>query len=230
VRYTTSATIPQGSNRQVFEAELARQTGLDPAVIHAWVSAESGNERYGTAPAGSNQNWLNIGFFDSGPGKLAYSQAFADPKTAADYTARFMRGSWGGASPGIRSILNTVGQSAQHQIAAIGSSGWATNPQYGSNILALFNHPGPYVAPDPNSLSSIVGQVAGAAGQTASTIGNAATSVPDFLGKLSDPRTWLRVAMALGAIILLTFGLFELAGHGDAIRRAPKRAAMAAAA
>lgn len=48
-------------------------------------------------------------------------------------------------------------------------------------------------------------------------------AVPDFLGKLwsalTDPRTWLRIAMGIGALALLIFGLVELSGHRNDVER-----------
>ena len=76
---------------------------------------------------GGNFNWLNIGYFDSGAGKIAFDKAFSDPVSAAEQTAKFLKGKWGGASSGIRAILNTVGKSPQEQMTAIANSGWASS-------------------------------------------------------------------------------------------------------
>ena len=111
----------------MFAGRLAELTGLDPRVIAAWeLAEESGSAAQGRQAAG-NFNWLNIGYFDSGAGRIAFDQAFRDPVSAADQTAKFLKGTWGGASPGIRAILNAVGQGAQQQIMAIANSDWASN-------------------------------------------------------------------------------------------------------
>ena len=53
---------------------LAELTGLDPRVISAW-AARRGVWRRGAGPeAARNFNWLNIGYFDSGAGKIAFRQ------------------------------------------------------------------------------------------------------------------------------------------------------------
>ena len=49
-----------------------------------------------------NFNWLNIGYFDSGAGDIAHATPFGDPVSAAEQTAKFLKGKWGGASTGIR--------------------------------------------------------------------------------------------------------------------------------
>jgi hypothetical protein len=77
--------------------------------------------------AASNFNWLNIGYFDSGAGKIAFDKEFGDPVSAADQTARFLKGTWGGASSSIRGILGSVNQGPQQQIMAIANSNWASS-------------------------------------------------------------------------------------------------------
>jgi hypothetical protein len=112
-------------------------------VCAAWALAEeSGNAAQGRQSA-SNFNWLNIGYFDSGPGQIAFNQAFADPVTAAEQTAKFLKGDWAGASPGIRAILSTVGQSPEQQMSAIADSGWASSHyDNGANLRATYDELG----------------------------------------------------------------------------------------
>lgn len=110
-----------------FIERLAGDTGLDAGVIAAWVyQEENGSAAQGRQSSG-NHNWLNIGYFNSGPGQIAFNHAFGNPTTAADQTNDFLRGTWGGASSGIRAILNSVGQPPATQIRAIQTSGWATS-------------------------------------------------------------------------------------------------------
>jgi hypothetical protein len=57
---------------------------------------------------------------------------WSDPTAAADATAGWLKGQntipgYGQASSGVQSILSTVGQSPQTQVAAIQSSGWASS-------------------------------------------------------------------------------------------------------
>lgn len=49
-----------------------------------------------------------------------------------------------------------------------------------------------------------------AAGQAAAGAVSAASAVPDFLGRLSNPHTWLRVAEVAVGVILLAVGLNAL--------------------
>ena len=53
------------------------------------------------------------------------------PVSAAEQTARFLQGTWGGASTGIQHILHSVGQSSDQQIMAIANSGWASTGYHG---------------------------------------------------------------------------------------------------
>ena len=115
------------SGQETFAAHLAQLTGLDPRVVAAWeLAEESGGPAQGREAA-SNFNWLNIGYFDSGTGQIAFDKAFGDPVSAAEQTARFLKGTWGGASSSIRAILSTVGQSSEQQIMAIANSDWASS-------------------------------------------------------------------------------------------------------
>jgi hypothetical protein len=134
----TSSLLTSG--QQKFAGRLAELTGLDPRVISAWeLAEESGGAAAGRQAAG-NFNWLNIGYFDSGAGAIAFDQAFRDPVAAAEQTANFLKGKWGGASTGIRAIMNSVGQDPQAQISAIANSGWASSGYSGgANLRATYD-------------------------------------------------------------------------------------------
>lgn len=120
-------------NQAAFAAELSKQTGLSPRVVAAWVRQEGGNLNPG------DNNWLNIGAFDSGFDQgIMGDPRFRDPKSAAKVTADFLRGKVYGASEGIQQILNAAGASDQAQIQAIANSGWASDPNYASNIAANY--------------------------------------------------------------------------------------------
>ncbi|NUQ70385.1 MAG: hypothetical protein HUU17_06125 [Chthonomonadales bacterium] len=144
VRATKRAT-PEVSglsspDQATFAAELAKQTGLSPRVVAAWVRQEGGNLNPG------DNNWLNIGAFDSGfDQSIMGDPAFRDPKSAAKVTADFLRGKVYGASEGIQAILGAAGKGDQQQIAAIAGSGWATDPNYLENISRNYNE----VSADP---------------------------------------------------------------------------------
>ena len=124
------------SGQEAFGARLVADTCLNPQVVIAWMRSEENGPAAQSRQLANNNNWLNIGYFDSGTGAIAFDRAFAAPISGADLTARFLEGTWGGASAksktcggqhGIRGILATVGQSAEAQIAAIQASGWATS-------------------------------------------------------------------------------------------------------
>lgn len=126
------------SSQQQFASTLSAETGLNPGVVSAWLlSEESGGAAQSRQSAGNN-DWLNIGYTDSGTYGSSDS-VWSDPVTAATATAQWLKGQdsipgYGTASSGIQSILQTVGQSPEAQIAALQSSGWASSgyPSLGS--------------------------------------------------------------------------------------------------
>jgi hypothetical protein len=131
------------SGQAKFAGRLAELTGLDPHVVAAWeLAEESGSAAQGREVA-SNFNWLNIGYFDSGAGRIAFDETFGDPISAAEQTAKFLKGEWGGASPSIRAILNSVGHSPDEQMAAIANSDWASSHYGGgANLHGTYNELG----------------------------------------------------------------------------------------
>jgi hypothetical protein len=133
----SSNAIPPGaqsqltSDQQQFAARLAAQTGLDPSVISAWLLAEESGSAAQSRQAQNNNDWLNIGYTDSGTYGSADS-IWSNPITAADATAGWLKGQntipgYGTASSGIQAILSTAGQPASAQIAALQHSGWASS-------------------------------------------------------------------------------------------------------
>jgi hypothetical protein len=127
------------SGQQTFVAHLASATGLNTRVIAGWVLAEESGSAAQGRQADSNFNWLNIGYFDSGTGAIAHASPFSDPVSAAEQTAKFLKGQWGGASSGIQDILKTVGKPPEDQIMAIANSGWASSHyNNGANLRATF--------------------------------------------------------------------------------------------
>ncbi len=131
------AALPSGaqsmltSDQQQFASELASQTGLDPSVISAWLLAEESGGAAQSRQAQGNNDWLNIGYTDSGTYGSSDS-LWSNPTTAADATAGWLKGQntipgYGTASSGIQAILNTAGQPASAQISALQNSGWASS-------------------------------------------------------------------------------------------------------
>ena len=137
VSSTGGAALPTGaqtqltSDQQQFASRLAAQTGLDPSVVSAWLLAEESGGAAQSRQAQSNNDWLNIGYTDSGTYGSADS-IWSNPITAADATAGWLKGQntipgYGTASSGIQGILSTAGQPASAQIAALQNSGWASS-------------------------------------------------------------------------------------------------------
>jgi hypothetical protein len=119
------------SAQQQFASELAAQTGLDPGVVSAWLLAEESGGAAVSRQSANNNDWLNIGYTDSGTYGAADS-VWSNPVAAADATAGWLKGQntipgYGTASSGIRSILSTAGQPASAQISALQNSGWASS-------------------------------------------------------------------------------------------------------
>ncbi len=119
------------SAQQQFASRLAADTGLDPRVIAAWLLAEESGTAATSRQSANNNDWLNIGYTDSGTYGAADS-VWSNPITAADATAGWLRGQstipgYGTASPGIQAILQTAGQPPAAQISAIQQSGWASS-------------------------------------------------------------------------------------------------------
>lgn len=123
-----------------FVRRVAAKTGLNSKVIAAQVFTEMNGGAAQARERAGNHNWLNIAYYDSGPGSITKSKVWSDPIRAADATADFFKGKRFGPSQGIRNIIKTAGESPEAQIAAIAKSGWATNPAYGSTIRAVWQH------------------------------------------------------------------------------------------
>ena len=126
--------------QQQFASRLAADTGLDPQVISAWMLAEESGGAATARQSAGNNDWLNIGYTDTGTFG-AGDGVWRDPVGAADATAGWLKGQntipgYGTASAGIRAILRSAGQSPQAQIAAIQQSGWASSGY--SDLPALY--------------------------------------------------------------------------------------------
>lgn len=143
----SSVTLPAGatqqltSDQQKFAVRLAQNTGLNVQVVSAWLLAEESGGAAQSRQSQSNNDWLNIGYTDSGTYGSS-DQIWSDPVSAADATAGWLKGQdtipgYGTASSGIQAILKTAGQPASAQIAAIQNSGWASGGY--PDLPALYN-------------------------------------------------------------------------------------------
>jgi cell wall-associated NlpC family hydrolase len=110
-----------------FVALLAQKTGLDPHVVGAWTLAEESGGAASKRAAQGNNNWLNIGMFDSGPGAISKGKQWSSPEAAAAMTADFLKGKRGGADQRIVDILKTAGKDPASQLKAIYTSPWASS-------------------------------------------------------------------------------------------------------
>jgi hypothetical protein len=133
----SSTTLPAGASgklttgQQQFAARLAADTGMDAGVVASWVLSEESGSAAASRQSANNNDWLNIGYTDSGTYGSSDS-IWSDPATAADATAGWLKGQntipgYGRASAGIQAILATAGQAPAAQISAIQQSGWASS-------------------------------------------------------------------------------------------------------
>jgi cell wall-associated NlpC family hydrolase len=118
-----------------FAASLSKLTGLDPHVIGAWTLAEESGTAAQKRAAAGNNNWLNIGMFDSGPGAISKGKQWSSPESAAEMTAAFLKGQKGGADKRIVDILKTAGKDPGSQLKAIYESPWASSHYGGGKSL-----------------------------------------------------------------------------------------------
>lgn len=134
---SSGATLPASastlltSGQQQFASTLSADTGLNPGVVTSWLLSEESGSAAASRQAAGNNDWLNIGYTGSGT-YGATDSVWSDPSTAATATAQWLQGQdsisgYGSASSGIQSILSSVGQTPQAQIAALQSSGWSSS-------------------------------------------------------------------------------------------------------
>jgi uncharacterized protein YcbK (DUF882 family) len=124
VEKATTIDAPLSADQKTFAAALARATGLSPRLAAAAVLREGGNNTDG------DNNWLNIGWFDSGPDPVITTDPrWRDPATAAQLTADFLAGKEVGASEGIQNIYRVAqaGGSDEEIGRAWANSGWASS-------------------------------------------------------------------------------------------------------
>ena len=136
---------PLTPGQEKFAGVVARETGLDPRVVGAWVKSEQSGSAAEYYDNKNYHNYLNIANTDSGQKAGSHSSVWSNPETAGKATAEWMRGrgqiasEYGRPAPGVSKILGFAGKSPQEQIEAIGRSGWASAPDYGAKIGALYH-------------------------------------------------------------------------------------------
>ncbi len=111
-------------DQQAFARSLSKEAGLSLPFAAAAVLREGGNLTPG------DNNWLNIGAFDSGfDGGIMGDPRFSDPVEAGRLTAEFLKGNEFGASSGIQNIyaVAQAGGSDQEVGQAWADSGWASS-------------------------------------------------------------------------------------------------------
>jgi hypothetical protein len=120
------------NSQQQFVEELAKKTGMDANVIGAWVYNEENGGAAASRESANNNNWLNIGYTDSGEQGTSGSLWHSGPVAAADATAAWLKGDlsvpgFGHCAPGITAILQSAGKPPGEQIAALQNSPWASS-------------------------------------------------------------------------------------------------------
>jgi hypothetical protein len=112
-----------------FGRQLTALSGLNPAVISAWMLAEQSGSAARYYQDRNFNDWLNIGRTGSGDFGTGDS-LWADPARAARATWEWMTGhasvpGYGPGAPSVQAIARIAGHTAPVQIAAIQESGWA---------------------------------------------------------------------------------------------------------
>lgn len=137
---------PLTRGQQKFAGTFARETGLDPRVVGAWLKAEQSGSAAENYERRGYHNWLNIANTDSGPAGGAHSAEWRDPEKAGRASAEWIKGKgriaseYGRPAAGIMGILHTAGKSPDEQIRAIAGSGWASSGYEGGNTLRTLYH------------------------------------------------------------------------------------------
>lgn len=138
---------PVGGDKQAFidsimpkALEASKQTGLDPRLIVAQAAHESGwgqhapgNNLFGIKshgePGGNTLATTEV--VDGQPVRTSDSfRSYADPASSVQGYVDFVT-----SNPRYQPMLNAQGLEAQ--VAALGKSGYATDPKYGSKILQI---------------------------------------------------------------------------------------------
>jgi len=118
-----------------FISQLSKRSKVNTVFIAAWAFTEMNGQAAVNRERARNHNWLNIGYFDSGPGSITKNKVWRTPTSAAAATYDFFRGRRFGASQGIQTAMKQIMASNGCDIVAsariLGNSGWASS-QYRS--------------------------------------------------------------------------------------------------
>lgn len=125
---TGMGDLALSKNQLDFVAGMAKATGLDPAVLAAWLRNEE--PAISQTPNSGPYNFLNIGMTGNGNFGTGDPVWKSNPATAGYFSGLWLMGKWapsgyGTASGGIQAISSFAGQSPAAQISAIQHSGWA---------------------------------------------------------------------------------------------------------
>lgn len=136
VAKTTGVTGPLTRSQKKIARQVSKETGLKPKTVATQELQEQSGEHAQQREAEKNFNTLDIGYFDSGAGRLTKDPTWSNPKSAAKATSEFFKGERYGPSSSIASILpKAKGKSVAKQLAVIGNSDWATS-NYGPDLAA----------------------------------------------------------------------------------------------
>ena len=234
-------TLALSSTQADFAGELAKQTGLNPLVIAAWIRQEEPAQAENTDPAGHGAyNFLNVGATDTGNFGTSGSE-WNNPYTAAQATARWLTGQpagpgYAGGSAGVQTIIPSKSGGPLAEIKAIQGSGFASSgepdlPSLYQSALGGLNVTGPLVLPPESGVGKAITTFflgGGASSPTdiiGSTTGTGGTAVAKKLGATTDPvGTVLAALPKIGVyllLVLLGIGLV-FAAVRDAVPSVPK--------
>jgi hypothetical protein len=150
-------TLTGVAAHRAFGEAFARATGLSSTVVEAWLMHE---QPAGEGATPGSNNWLNIGYEDSGPNSEYYRIAAMSPADAGVASAK-----WLARQSGLRGILASRGTGEENEAHAIVASGWASSHYYWQPASAFLAEAGPlgmaHSRADPNAST-----VAGVSGST----------------------------------------------------------------
>jgi hypothetical protein len=211
-----------GSNpateEQQFVNAIVAQTGLDPRVVEAWVTAEGAYAANGTG----GHNWLNLRHYGTDVGVSGQSSGgfdqFDSVGDAITSTVRRIHQPflWAYLGP----VIAAHGTPAA-QISAIGTSGWDAG-HYGSppGSALLRDFPGGSSAAGGPATTTPAGPGGAQPGSGGGGLGGIVTDIPvigPVIGAVDSVGTFLkyiasvRFVELLGGIALVAIGLFILA-------------------